>query len=55
MLFIEETPRKVVLNEAVELAKLFSGEESGRFINGVLGGMVRQLDEIRAELNSNQQ
>lgn len=32
----EETPRAVVINEAVELAKKFSTEDSGRFINGVL-------------------
>jgi N utilization substance protein B len=31
-----ETPRPVVINEAVELAKKFSTEDSGRFINGVL-------------------
>ena len=31
-----ETPAKVVLNEAVELAKKFSSEESGGFVNGVL-------------------
>jgi N utilization substance protein B len=31
-----ETPRAVVINEAVELAKKFSTEESGRFVNGVL-------------------
>lgn len=53
LLFEKETPRGVVLNEAVELAKLFSGIESSRFINGVLGGIVRQLDEIRAELKLN--
>ena len=33
----EEAPPKVAINEAVELAKLFSGEGSHRFINGVLG------------------
>jgi N utilization substance protein B len=36
MLFRPETPRAVVINEAVELAKKFSTEDSGRFINGVL-------------------
>ena len=34
--FRPETPRPVVINEAVELAKKFSTEDSGRFINGVL-------------------
>jgi len=36
-----ETPRPVVINEAVELAKKFSTEDSGRFINGVLASMAR--------------
>jgi N utilization substance protein B len=34
-----ETPRAVVLNEAVELAKIFSTENSGRFVNGVLANV----------------
>jgi N utilization substance protein B len=34
--FHKETPRAVVINEAVELAKKFSTEDSGRFVNGVL-------------------
>lgn len=34
-----DTPRAVVLNEAVELAKRYSTEHSGRFINGVLGNV----------------
>lgn len=36
-----ETPRPVVINEAVELAKRFSTEDSGRFVNGVLSALVR--------------
>ncbi len=35
-----DTPVKVVINEALELAKLFGGEHSGKFINGVLGSLV---------------
>lgn len=38
-----ETPRPVVINEAVELAKKFSTEESGRFVNGVLSSASRLL------------
>jgi len=34
--FCTDTPRAVVINEAVELAKKFSTEDSGRFVNGVL-------------------
>jgi len=35
-----ETPRAVVLNEAVELAKKFSTDDSGRYVNGVLASAV---------------
>jgi N utilization substance protein B len=36
-----DTPRPVIINEAVELAKRFSTEDSGRFVNGVLSALVR--------------
>ena len=39
ILYRPETPRPVVLNEAVELAKKFSTEDSGRFVNGVLSNV----------------
>ena len=39
----QETPAKVAINEAVELAKAFGGERSGRFVNGVLGGVLAEL------------
>lgn len=35
------TPARVIINEAVELAKRYSTEDSGRFVNGLLGNMVR--------------
>lgn len=38
-----ETPPKVIINEAVELAKAFGGDNSSKFINGVLGTAYRQL------------
>jgi transcription antitermination protein NusB len=38
-----DTPSKVVLNEAVELAKKFSSEESGAFVNGVLDSVHKSL------------
>lgn len=37
LLWGPEAPAPVVINEAIELAKLFSTEDSGRFINGILG------------------
>jgi len=41
----EEVPPKVAINEAIELAKTFSGKISGKFINGVLGTVFKQLEE----------
>jgi len=38
-----ETPRNVVINEALELAKTFSGEESAKFINGILDAVKKKL------------
>ena len=38
-----DTPPKVILNEAVELAKKFSSEESGAFVNGVLDAVHKSL------------
>lgn len=42
LLHEQKTPPKVVINEAVELAKSFGGENSSKFINGVLGTLYRQ-------------
>lgn len=41
----EEVPPKVAINEAIELAKTFAGQTSGKFINGVLGTVYKQLEE----------
>lgn len=41
----EEVPPKVAINEAIELAKTFGGESSGRFVNGVLGTVYREIGE----------
>ena len=40
----EEVPPKVAINEAIELAKTFSGQTSGKFINGVLGTVYKQIE-----------
>jgi transcription antitermination protein NusB len=45
----EEVPPKVAINEAIELAKTFGGESSGRFINGVLGTVYREIGEPRKD------
>ncbi len=41
----EEVPPKVAINEAIELAKSFGGENSGKFINGVLGTVFKESFE----------
>jgi N utilization substance protein B len=50
MFFEEGTPDAVILNEAIELAKHFGTEESGKFVNGVLGQMVRERESIEPKL-----
>jgi transcription antitermination protein NusB len=41
----DKVPAKVAINEAIELAKSFGGENSGRFVNGVLGAVYKELGE----------
>ncbi|NCU28993.1 transcription antitermination factor NusB [Candidatus Saccharibacteria bacterium] len=53
----DKTPHKVVINEAVELAKAFGSDNSGKFVNGVLGTAYRTLvedasDDEKAKLSS---
>jgi transcription antitermination protein NusB len=47
LLFSDRTqvPAKVAINEAIELAKTFGGDSSGRFVNGVLGAVYKELGE----------
>jgi transcription antitermination factor NusB len=42
MLYERETPKLVVVDEAIELAKKFGSEQSGRFVNGLLDGLLKQ-------------
>lgn len=39
-----KTPHKVVINEAVELAKSFGGDSSSKFVNGVLGSALKEIE-----------
>lgn len=41
----DEVPAKVAINEAIELAKNFGGESSGKFVNGVLGAVYKEMGE----------
>lgn len=43
--FSESVPSKVAINEAIELAKSYGGESSGKFVNGVLGAIFRDMIE----------
>ena len=45
-----ETPVKVAINEAVELAKLYGSDSAPRFVNGVLGSLADHQHEIRQSL-----
>lgn len=46
----EETPVKVAINEAVELAKTYGSDSAPRFINGVLGTLAEKIPALRNEL-----
>jgi transcription antitermination protein NusB len=43
LIFFKEIPPKVSMNEAIELAKLFSTERSGQFVNGVLDAVLNEM------------
>ncbi|HWA32104.1 MAG TPA: transcription antitermination factor NusB [Candidatus Paceibacterota bacterium] len=48
----KEVPPKVAINEAIELAKTFGGENSGKFVNGVLGAVYKEIGEPGKEETS---
>ncbi len=43
ILYVDDIPASVSINEAVELAKLYGGEDSSKFVNGVLGKLAEQF------------
>jgi N utilization substance protein B len=49
LMFNFDIPSKVAINEAIELAKTFGGESSGKFVNGVLGAVYR--DQLAKGIN----
>ena len=49
-LIFGETPVKVAINEAVELAKTYASDSAPRFINGVLGSLADQIPALKQEL-----
>ncbi|MBP1999442.1 N utilization substance protein B [Paenibacillus shirakamiensis] len=47
MIYREDAPSKVIVNEAIELAKHFGTVESGKFVNGVLGKMIQDIEQLK--------
>ena len=57
LVFNEEIPAKVAINEAIEIAKTFGSESSGKFVNGVLGAIYKDIlkkDSSVSQQNSGQ-
>ncbi len=52
MLYHEETPLSVAIDEAIELAKTFSHEDAPRFINGILGRIAREVAAPEGKVSS---
>ncbi|MEK3881546.1 transcription antitermination factor NusB [Paenibacillus sp. PL2-23] len=48
IVFRDDVPPKAAINEAIELAKHFGTEESGKFVNGVLGKLLQEVDELKS-------
>ena len=48
----EEVPPKVAINEAIEMAKNYGGPNAGKFVNGVLGTIYRELKETRPQTST---
>jgi N utilization substance protein B len=48
MVFRDDVPPKATINEAIELAKHFGTEESGKFVNGVLGKLLLEIEELKS-------
>lgn len=52
MLYIKNIPYSVSINEAVELAKVFGGDRSSAYINGMLGTLSKKLEEDKPDLQA---
>lgn len=55
LVFDQDVPSKVAINEAIEVAKAYGGESSGKFVNGVLGTIYKDIGHIdKSEDKENQ-
>ena len=52
ILFMEDVPVKVSVNEAVELAKVYSTDNSPSFVNGILASVIKNKEDILNERNA---
>ncbi|MGI6606098.1 MAG: transcription antitermination factor NusB [Peptococcia bacterium] len=48
MICADDTPPAVVINEALEVAKIYGGDDSPRFLNGILGKVLKELPKHQA-------
>ncbi len=46
ILFAPDVPQAVAVNEAIEIAKVYGANDSPRFINGILGNIIKNTDEV---------
>jgi len=49
LIYDDDIPAKVAINEAIEIAKAFGGESSGKFVNGVLGAIYKDIEKNNIE------
>ena len=45
ILYVDDVPTGVAISEAVRIAKLYDGDDTGSFVNGILGSFARSLDK----------
>ncbi len=55
LVFDQDVPSKVAINEAIEVAKNFGGDSSGKFVNGVLGSIYKNLGNVLKTEDKEQQ
>jgi len=52
LMYLEDIPDSASINEAVELAKKYGGDDSGKFVNGILGRVVKEKDARKKALHT---
>ncbi len=52
LIYDDDIPAKVAINEAIEIAKAFGGESSGKFVNGVLGAIYKDIENNNIKQSS---